>query len=772
MMIRFTSVCVALSLSIHATGLTGDDVTFLATAPNMSASLPRIDATAAPGADPGYRITTILSSDPSPGMTRIECRFESRTGPSSMDRTWRIRLVPLPGGHVPLDASCEVAFDFLVPQGSRQHQVARHLPKTSYGNLFEVSIAPDGRRPTIEGVSFDAILGNTLRDANATLGQLSDDETVGRVLWIDDRRDESTRSDSLQSWHYPGLRLATGRMQDLDNHLATREVAELPTDWRAYQEWDNVVIHHQRWAQWQKSPNAKGDALRAWLAGGGTLIVRGYMDDDEDPQRARSNSERFSDTFLANARSAVENSTSEMMRQFLRMQFNDGRQTEAESVRLDELSVRELIDMVISQSLVTSPNQSLEAGLVVAKVANALIQMSPSKWFGKDGVTIQDMGAGTIIHLPPRPDDMPLQITDWLCIAELLSWRQSRLLRSGVDPMLGSQRFSEWLIPGVAEPPVYTFMGLLSLFVVLVGPIAYRKTTRTGRGYLMFLIAPVLALLTTISMLLYGILSDGFGTQTRVRQITWVDSQTGDGFTRTRATYFAGIRPSNGLAFPPNADVTVFPDNQQASWEDRLEGRFESRGQVSINDESIRFSGLFLPSRQQRQFVVQQPRPDWGQIWITPDSALFAQVKQTSDHRLRDFLARDDNGIYYSVAEVPAKGEARAKRLPAQEASKQMGALYRRQWLVSTVTNGTSSRRSYAYAPRTYDVLSRLHQAYESTLKPTEGIFETELQARLQLGSGLPMGSFVAVADLTDDALGIDDAVARESIHFVMGDLR
>ena len=107
--------------------------------------------------------------------------------------------------------------------------------------------------------------------------------------------------------------------------------------------------------------------------------------------------------------------------------------------------------------------------------------------------------------------------------------------------------FKKWLVPGVAQPPVYVLVTLLTIFVILVGPVAYRRTTKAGRGHLMFVIAPVLAVVTTVSMFAYGLAADGVSTIARIRQITWVDGATGAAGERVRATYFAPISPGDGL---------------------------------------------------------------------------------------------------------------------------------------------------------------------------------------------------------------------------------
>ena len=199
-------------------------------------------------------------------------------------------------------------------------------------------------------------------------------------------------------------------------------------------------------------------------------------------------------------------------------------------------------------------------------------------------------------------------------LANSIPLRSSTTLVRGVEPMLGDSRFLQWMVPGVAQPPVYTFMGLLAAFVILVGPIAYRRTTRSGRGYLMFAIAPVLAILTTVIMFAYGILADGFGTIVRVRQISYSDGSSGDLGERVRSTYFAGIRPGDGLRFPSDAEVYPYPEFDERSWEQAAAGGRRASGRIDIDDEHQVFSKDFLPSRRQRQFVSTITKSNVGRL--------------------------------------------------------------------------------------------------------------------------------------------------------------
>lgn len=303
----------------------------------------------------------------------------------------------------------------------------------------------------------------------------------------------------------------------------------------------------------------------------------------------------------------------------------------------------------------------------------------------------------------------------------------------------------------------------------------------------MFAIAPVLAIATTLAMLAYGVIADGFGTQTRIRQVTWVDGSTGDAFTRTRSTYFAGIRPSEGMWFPADADVTVYPDNQQRSWESRIDDRFQPQGEVIHDGDTLRLNQDFLPSRQQRQFVVHRPRTNLGRIVVEPngqssrdssdssrgDSTDTIEIRNEFKQPITELLVCDDKGRYFFIEKAGPGDIASGFLLTDKKASERLGEMYKRQWLISSIVERRQNRLSSirGNGSETFDLLSSQINALDTIAKPSDGVFEFELQMRMQLGSKLPNNSFLCLMGLTEDAIAVEGAVPTESIHFVMGSL-
>jgi hypothetical protein len=117
--------------------------------------------------------------------------------------------------------------------------------------------------------------------------------------------------------------------------------------------------------------------------------------------------------------------------------------------------------------------------------------------------------------------------------------------------------FANLLVPGVGLAPVTEFRVLITLFVLLIGPGNYWLLKRFKRLHLLVLTVPVAAVLTTLTLFLYAILSDGFGTSVRAHSLTTLDQRTGEAACWTRLSYYSGLAPGAGLTMP--SDVAVYP---------------------------------------------------------------------------------------------------------------------------------------------------------------------------------------------------------------------
>jgi hypothetical protein len=331
------------------------------------------------------------------------------------------------------------------------------------------------------------------------------------------------------------------------------------------------------------------------------------------------------------------------------------------------------------------------------------------------------------------------------------------------------------VIPGVAQPPVYTFIGLLIVFVILVGPVAYRKLNQMGRSYLMFVVAPVLALATTLFLFAYGLIADGLGTQARVRQITWICDRDGGAMRYWRSTYFAGVRPSDGLQFPADTRLEPYYLSEFNNWHDMTHGEGVLMGNIALSENAMRLSSGFLPSRQQRQFVAYRPLENAGGLsWISGAGEEPPRVQSRLDYALREVILRADDGRYWSLPELAAGQSAALTPVDDAQISRSLSGLYfrNRPELPEGINLGRSRSGRMELISHLLSVEPWRDNPAAKRVSGSEGWMEWYLQNMLQTTSTLRPGTFVALADVTEDCVAVPSATLVQSIHYVLGELQ
>jgi len=686
----------------------------------------------------------------------------------SADRELIFRFSTNPSGQVPLTNMLVVDIPIRLPQGDKQVIQTHYIPKWSFGSSQKMQIL-ERPSPGEPGRPLADCAGTFAANRNVPpFNTFMETEYKLNSLFV-------VETDQVNYARLPDLRplLAMNRRgseidvlgppraepmfwssiltsKSYENGLAVCGQADLPNDWRGYQNFDLIVLSQAAMLRIKNSNHSS--AMRSFVMAGGSIL-------------------------LYDAKSE---------------------QDWIESFQLSDLPTKEVVAIQDILSSFLRYSQRRMRAIQNEEMGNV--------FWGDEGLGNEEtlwtrsLGMGYVFGIPARnasaasdspsndsfPSKQALRNIDYT-----LAYRKSPMLRRGVDPVLGDRGFQNWLIPGVAQPPVYTFMGLLGLFVILVGPVAYRSTAKRGRSYLMFLIAPLLAIITTLSMFTYGILADGFSTVARVRQLTWVDSRARDAVQRVQATYFAGLSTNSGLSFPGNAEVLRYPDGADVSLESLSEMAPQQLGTIVLDEESQRLSASFLPSRQQRQFVFHQPLPQLGRLTLRFEqeevaakdsnptlSKLF--LHSELPFALERMILRDGQGDYWFAEQVePAvaasqRNEVKLSRVAATDASTMLSKLYNefRPLAENTSQSGDRSfRRNNGY--RTRDLIetvnSSLNQGSDRFRKVSDGSFETWLNQSLQLDSRLPRLHFVAISTVSDDVVAAKDAEVVDSVRFVFG---
>ncbi len=146
---------------------------------------------------------------------------------------------------------------------------------------------------------------------------------------------------------------------------------------------------------------------------------------------------------------------------------------------------------------------------------------------------------------------------------------------------------TELEIPGLGRIPVGTFFVLLTLFVIVAGPINIFMCRRAKRPLLIAFTLPLLGFGFAAAILLWGVLAEGLGVRGTVRSLTWLDQRAHVSVNQAGATLFAGLTPS---ALTPGPGTLV-----SARLEDPRGGN--SRRLVIDHASGGRVSGSLLPAR-------------------------------------------------------------------------------------------------------------------------------------------------------------------------------
>lgn len=208
------------------------------------------------------------------------------------------------------------------------------------------------------------------------------------------------------------------------------------------------------------------------------------------------------------------------------------------------------------------------------------------------------------------------------------------------------------LISSVGKPPVWAFCVIVTLFSAILGPGLLFLTGRIQRRSLMIFFVPVISLISTLAIVAYGVLHEGFGSYTRVTSVSFIEPEEGLGFAWSRQNYFCGLPPRAGLQVPN--EVFVRP---VASEEDNYVGIRDPRRNVGTRIEITEDTSQWvnwLKARQQQQLLV-------GNLIDSPQAPVKLSasedglvVENVSGFDLPFFVARGSQDDYYFTTELSA----------------------------------------------------------------------------------------------------------------------
>ncbi|NIL98440.1 MAG: hypothetical protein GTO53_11125 [Planctomycetales bacterium] len=500
---------------------------------------------------------------------------------------------------------------------------------------------------------------------------------------------------------------------------------QLPDRWLDYSCLDSVFLSADALpprAAGGRTRSKKLEAVQRWVAAGGNLFVHSVGDDFR----------RLGDLEAA-----------------LRLPRQPNGPPAARGWRADR---DRQTQAVLRQA---SPNKVVNQGgaqMVVDQQNQPLLQKFSSKFLWRD------YGLGAVVALAgPLPANFDLAVP---CEVPA-PYRQHWSLRHGVSFQQPAPDFWSMLIPDVGLAPVGEFRVLITLFVIVIGPVNYFFLRRIGKLHLLLISVPLGAALVTGGLFLYAVAADGFQTRVRVRSFTEIDQRSGEAVCWSRQSYYAGLAPSEGLQMPD--DVVVYPI------------RYSRRGyhrdpdkprEIRWNDQQQLTRG-WLDSRTPTQYLVIGAR-------ATEKGLVFQKVSDgirlrnglgTAIHHL---LVSDQRGGLHWGEAIPQADAATLSPIPLEAARRKFRDIFQSHWPQPPGELDPAAAASFAWEQEFWETFDfgdgYNYQGCQSSR------LEYALRHWMALKPAPPPRSYLAIVQQSPEVrLGLEDVIQTASFHVVLG---
>ena len=132
-------------------------------------------------------------------------------------------------------------------------------------------------------------------------------------------------------------------------------------------------------------------------------------------------------------------------------------------------------------------------------------------------------------------------------------------------------------------------------------------------------------------------------------------------------------------------------------------------------------------------------------------------------------MVRDHQGAYWRLENLASGEQQVAVTVPDSDARQLMGKYYLDHNPVAA--SRSRWRSGGGWRGGVVDLTAELNMKLYGGTRLTEGKFEYWLRECLQLNNELPVGFFVALCDVTEDATAIKGCKIENSVHYVIGTL-
>ena len=485
----------------------------------------------------------------------------------------------------------------VMPAGETEAEVVLLCPSDAQYGMVGWKVAIDGEREPKLCVSFGVGRVNQQRAAMNVLGPAPN--AFQR---------ETPRAGRLVKY------------RDLNGLVADEARSEFFESWQAYSAADVVVLDRDELKELSEERPRAFLALKRWALAGGALWVervgeevKGLIEIDKllgaEGWRIETNKDERPESPASPDESSEEPTKRQSPQKARELEI-----AEAPGWR-HELLVKASDDP--AEAIQDLVQQGRRGGALGA--LNWLAGAADSKgWYAT-----RVFGFGRVMAFRKTSLDVPLRLAPPKAGSSVAAslWAEKRWdARHGLAPGSTSSEFGNLLIPGVGIAPVIEFQVLITLFVILIGPLNYWLLWRRQQLHMLVVTAPLCALVITAGLFAYALAGDGLGVQARARSVTLLNQLTGEAVSWSRLSHYAGIAPEGGLVMPREA--AIYPITP--AWESAIAAPEDATREVDWSGDAMRLGASWMPSRTAVQHLAIVPRETDAKIVFSQGSGALS----------------------------------------------------------------------------------------------------------------------------------------------------
>jgi len=208
------------------------------------------------------------------------------------------------------------------------------------------------------------------------------------------------------------------------------------------------------------------------------------------------------------------------------------------------------------------------------------------------------------------------------------------------------------------ELPYRMLTLLLVCFAILIGPVNLLVVRRLNRPALLLVTVPLLAIVFSIGLFVYGAVSQGLNVRGAVFELTWLDQRTHQASTLSTRSLFAGMPAGDGWRVATGS--AVFPLEYPGG---------VRQGELRIDCRAgLTYGGDYLPVRRERMTAGMVDRAARARLEVVARGDEL-ELGNGLGAAIRHLVVCDANGVFYELETPLAAGEKTRLGPAADQAS-------------------------------------------------------------------------------------------------------